>query len=180
MTILILGVLLWSLPHLGKRLVPGFHSGLKGAERPMVAGLVTLGVILMVIGYRAAEGTVLWGRHPATVGVNNLLMLAAIYLFAAAGMKTAFSAKLRHPMLLAVVFWAVAHLLVNGDTPSFVLFGGIGAWALITIRLINRTSWTRAQIARNPRKEAAAGIGTLVVYGAIAGAHYALGLPAFG
>jgi uncharacterized membrane protein len=29
-----------------------------------------------------------------------------------------------------VVIWAVAHLLVNGDTPSFVLFGGIGLWAL--------------------------------------------------
>ena len=35
---------------------------------------------------------------------------------------------LRHPMLTGVVVWAVAHLLVNGDAASLVLFGW--PWAL--------------------------------------------------
>ena len=30
---------------------------------------------------------------------------------------------MRHPQLTAVIVWAVAHLLVNGDLASIVLFG---------------------------------------------------------
>lgn len=181
MFLLILGVALWAGAHLAKRLVPGFHRALQGAERPMVTGLVVTGLVLMVLGYRMAEGAFFWGRTPATVGVMNLAMLVSVYFFAAAGMKTALARRLRHPMLLAVLIWAGAHLLVNGDVPSFVLFGGMGLWALAEIVLINRSKarWTPPAPA-GARKELMAVVGTLVVYGAIAGAHYALGYPAFG
>src|SRR5436190_23585349 len=37
---------------------------------------------------------------------------------------------LRHPMLAGVKAWALAHLLVNGDLGSIVLFGGFLAWAV--------------------------------------------------
>jgi uncharacterized membrane protein len=33
-------------------------------------------------------------------------------------------------MLLAVKFWALAHLLVNGTAPDVLLFGGFLAWAV--------------------------------------------------
>ena len=36
---------------------------------------------------------------------------------------------LRHPMLVGVKTWAIAHLLVNGDLGSIVLFGGFLLWA---------------------------------------------------
>ena len=127
MTLLILGLILWAFAHLAKRLVPGFHRSLKGAERPMVTGLLVVALVLMVIGYRMADGAVFWGRNAALVGINNLLMLVSVYLFAASGMKTALARKMRHPMLTGVLVWSVAHLLVNGDTPSFVLFGGMRA-----------------------------------------------------
>ncbi|MCT2539304.1 NnrU family protein [Sedimentimonas flavescens] len=181
MAILILGVLLWALPHLAKRIVPGFHRNLKGAERPMVAGLVLVGVLLMVVGYRAADGAIFWGRSAPLAGINNLLMLASVYLFAAAGMQTAVARKMRHPMLSAMILWSVAHLLVNGDVPSFVLFGGLALWAVLEMVLINRAApgWTPPKPVP-AKKEAMAAIGALVVYGAIAGVHYALGYPAFG
>lgn len=181
MALLVLGVLLWALPHLGKRIVPGFHRALKGSERPMVAGLVTLGVVLMVIGYRMSDGAVYWGRHPATVGINNLLMLVSVYLFAAAGMQTALARKMRHPMLIGMILWCAAHLLVNGDVPSFVLFGGLGLWAVLEIVLINRAvpKWTPPK-AKPAKFEAMALGGTLVVYGAVVGVHYLLGYPTFG
>lgn len=41
-------------------------------------------------------------------------------------------------MLAGVAVWALAHLLTNGTTRALVLFGGMGAWALIEILLINR------------------------------------------
>jgi uncharacterized membrane protein len=35
------------------------------------------------------------------------------------------SARVRHKQLTGVKAWAVAHLLVNGDLASILLFGGL-------------------------------------------------------
>lgn len=181
MTLLILGVLLWSLPHLFKRLAPQARAAMGPQGRAMVGGLVAISVVLMVIGYRAADGAVYWGRSPALVGINNLLMLISVYLFAAAGMKTALARKIRHPMQIGFLLWSVAHLLVNGDVASFVLFGGLAVWALAEIALINRAEprWT-PPVGKGGKMELFAILGTVIVFGAIAGLHYALGYPAFG
>ena len=45
---------------------------------------------------------------------------------------------MRHPMLTGFALWALAHILVNGDGPSVVLFGGLLLWALAEIVIINR------------------------------------------
>jgi uncharacterized membrane protein len=37
---------------------------------------------------------------------------------------------LKHPMLVGVKTWAVAHLISNGDLGSIVLFGSVLAWAV--------------------------------------------------
>jgi lactate dehydrogenase-like 2-hydroxyacid dehydrogenase len=36
----------------------------------------------------------------------------------------------RHPMITAVKFWALAHLFVRGDLASLLLFVGLLAWAV--------------------------------------------------
>lgn len=99
MTLLILGLALWVVPHHLKRLAPDLRAGWGDKAKGPLSLAMLAGIVLMVIGYRAAEGTFYWGRSPALVGVNNLLMLIAVYLFAAAGMKTALARKMRHPML---------------------------------------------------------------------------------
>ena len=180
MTLLILGLALWVVPHVLKRIAPDLRAGWgEKAKGPLSLAMV-LGIVLMVIGYRAAEGAFFWGRSPAMVGINNLLMLASVYFFAASGMKTALARKIRHPMLWGTVLWAAGHLLVNGDTPSFVLFGGIGAWALVSMVLINRAGPWVAPAAKPAKFEGMALAGTLLVYGGIVGVHYALGYPTFG
>lgn len=146
MTILVLGLILWSVAHLFKRIAPDARARMGEKGKGPIA-LVLLGsIVLMVIGYRMADGPVWWGRSPALVGINNLLMLFAFYLFAASGAKTWITTKIRHPQLTAVKTFAVAHLLVNGDLPSFILFGGLLAWAVVEVILINRaeTHWTPA------------------------------------
>lgn len=180
MTLLALGLILWIAAHLFKRLAPDARAGLGDRGRGIVTLAILAGVVLMVIGYRSTEGTFYWGRSPALVGINNLLMLISVYLFAAAGMKTAIARRLRHPMLTGVLLWSTAHLLVNGDTPSFLLFGGLGLWALVEMVVINRASPWVPPPAKPAKFEAMAVAGTLIVYGAIAGVHYALGYPAFG
>ena len=47
---------------------------------------------------------------------------------------------LKHPMLVGVKTWAVAHLISNGDLGSIVLFGAVLAWAVFDrITLKRRT-----------------------------------------
>ncbi len=41
----------------------------------------------MYLGYDRASAPVWWGRHPATVGINNLAMVLAIFLYAADGTR---------------------------------------------------------------------------------------------
>lgn len=143
--LVLLGVLLWSGAHLFKRFAPEARARLGDAGKGLVALLSVLAIVLMVIGYRIDAGPVWWGRSPMLVGINNLLMVLAVYLFAASGAKVWITSKVRHPQLTAVKVWAVAHLLVNGDLISFVLFGGLLAWAVVEVIVINRATegpWT--------------------------------------
>lgn len=164
MLILILGVVLWWGAHAYKRLAPAQRDSMGERGRAMMTGLLVLALILMIIGYRSADGAFFWGPNSALVGINNLLVLVAFYLFAAAGMKTRITAHLRHPMLWGFATWAVAHLLVNGDTPSFVLFGGLLAWAFVQMALINSAGpWQRPSGPFPARKEAMAAVGAVIV-----------------
>ncbi len=181
MIVLVLGVLLWTGAHLFKRLAPGRRAALGERGRGIVAILVILSVVLMVIGYRNAGGPVWWGRSAAMTGINNLLMILAIYLFAASGAKTWITTKIRHPQLTAIKTWAVAHLLVNGDLASFVLFGGLLAWAVVEVIVINRQSGPWVPPAPAPaRKEVTAIVATVVVYAVVSVVHAWLGAWPFG
>lgn len=135
---LVVGVLLWSGAHLFKRLMPKQRKGMGDAAKGMVTGASLLALALMVLGYRIADPDFLWALPGWAFHLNNLLMVIAVILFAASMGPNRIRANYRHPMLTAVAVWSVAHLLVNGDVPSLVLFGGMGLWALAAIVLINR------------------------------------------
>jgi uncharacterized membrane protein len=178
---LILGVALWSGSHLWKRLAPASRARAGDPGRGIVALGSTLGIVLMVLGYRWAEGPVWWGRTPALTGINNLLVLVAFYLAAASGMMTRAMRWLRHPLLFAVILWAVAHLLVNGDLKSIILFGGLLVWAALEIVLINRAAPHWAKPAPAPiGKEVGAVVGGVVVYLAAGYIHSLVGPWPFG
>ena len=55
---------------------------------------------------------------------------------------------IRHPQLTGLVVWAIAHLLLNGDSRSLVLFSGLGLWALAEIVVINRRegAWVKDSV----------------------------------
>lgn len=179
--VLIAGLLLWCIPHLFKRLFPGVRAALGQAARPVVAVSVIAGVVLMTVGYQMSDGPWWWGRHPMLVGINNLLVLLAFYLMVASVLGTAVTSKIRHPQLTAVKSWALAHLLVNGDLPSLVLFGGLLAWAVVSVIVINKQDGKPPLSAeRNMGKEITAVVATVVVYGGVAWIHGYLGYPVFG
>ncbi|APG45719.1 NnrU family protein [Phaeobacter porticola] len=54
--------------------------------------------------------------------------------------KTTFglAALSRHPLLLALLLWSLAHMLANGDLAHVILFGGSGLLALIAMVAFDR------------------------------------------
>ena len=181
MTLLILGLAIWWGAHLFKRVSPAARARIGDKAKGPVAIAVLASVVLMVIGYRGAAFIPVWSPPGFMVHINNLLMLFAFYLYAASGMKTRITRVIRHPQLTAIKVWAVAHLLVNGDLAAMVLFGGLLAWAVVSVILINRATpgWTRPPVAP-ARKEAMAVVGTLVVVGVVMAIHNWLGVQPWG
>ena len=182
MLLLVLGVLLWSYSHLMKRVTPGLRGAMPDTTGKLVVTVMSLAaVVLMVIGYRAAEVTVLWDPPGFLRGINNLLMLAAVFLVNLGYSRGVLRTKLRHPMLISVMVWAVAHLLVNGDLASVVLFGGLLVWALVDRALINRDQPAWTPPAPGPlRNDVIYGAAALVLFAAIAGIHSWFGYFPFG
>jgi uncharacterized membrane protein len=181
MTLIILGLLLWWGAHLFKRLAPARRAALGDAGKGLVTVGVLAGLVLMVVGYRGVEHIDLWYPPAFLTHVNNLLMLLALYLYAASGMKTRITRVIRHPQLTAVKTWAVAHLLVNGDLASVILFGGLLAWAVVEVILINRAE---PRPALNPPapvgKELGAVLGAVLATAAIGWVHNWLGVWPYG
>jgi uncharacterized membrane protein len=150
MTLLLAGLVVWTLAHAFKRAAPGARSSLAqslghGPSRGVMALAIVVGLVLIIVGYRRAPvdpvyDPPLWGIH-----VNNLLMVLAVLLLGLGHSKSRARGWIRHPMLTAVVIWAVAHLLVNGDLASLLLFGWLGLWAVGSMLLINarEPAWAR-------------------------------------
>jgi len=72
----------------------------------------------------------------------------ALYLMGAANFPSRVKQFIRHPQLYGLVLWAAAHLMLNGDNRSMVLFVGLGLWAVVQVQLINRreTAWNKPEL----------------------------------
>ncbi|MHA3914053.1 NnrU family protein [Halovulum sp. GXIMD14793] len=185
MGLLIAGLALWIAAHVFKRLAPGARAALQeklgDGSKGIVALVLLISVVLMVIGFRGSDFEPVydppsWGTH-----LNNLLMVIAVILMGMGSSKGRMRSWLRHPMLTGVMVWAAAHLLVNGDLSSVILFATIGAWALAEIVLIN----AREPVWDRPAPGPAAGdirllVISAVVFAVIAFIHNWLGYWPFG
>jgi uncharacterized membrane protein len=106
----------------------------EGAWKGIYSLVSIAGFVLIIYGYAAARQSPvdlwlppMWTRHVAA-----LLTLPIFILLAAAYIPgTAIKAKLKHPMMLSVKLWAVAHLLANGRLADVLLFGGFLLWAVL-------------------------------------------------
>ena len=185
MKILIAGLIIWTLGHYFKRLMPSGRVALEtsigqGPAKGAIALLLVISIVLMVIGYRSANDLHVYSPMAGIGHLNNLLMYIAILLFGMGSSKGKMRAWFRHPMLMGVITWSVAHLLVNGDLASVILFGGLAIWAIIQMLLINRVvaDWARPEagpVARDIRLLVIA----LVLYAIIATIHTWLGYNTF-
>jgi uncharacterized membrane protein len=183
MILLILGVLLWTGAHYFKRLMPEAREKLGARGKGLVTAGIVAGIILMIVGYGSADFILIWSPPAFMVHVNNTLMVFAFWTFgsaAAKGAKVWPANKIRHPQLASVMIWAVAHLLVNGDLASIILFGGLLGWAVGSVILINRAepNWSAPETAGIKTKIRLFVI-TLIMFSVVAAIHAWLGVWPF-
>ena len=138
-----------------------------------------IGLGLIIWGFSRAEFEPIyqpshWGRLLAFA-----LVPISIILFAAANMPTFIRYFVRHPMLIGLLLWAVSHLVANGDQRSVLLFGTLGAYAVVAIISAVTRSGASSE-GKEPRlvMDGVAVVAGVVVAGLIVKFHGALfGMP---
>jgi uncharacterized membrane protein len=91
-----------------------------------------IGLILIGYGfgeYRATDWIDVWYPPRWTYYITQFLMWPASIFVVAAYIRGNIWRTLKHPMLVGVKTWAVAHLISNGDLGSILLFGSFVLWA---------------------------------------------------
>lgn len=174
--VLLLGVGVWWGAHLFQRVAPERREALGDKGKAVVALALAVSIVLMVLGFRATPVVFVWAPPSWTIHLNNLLVLIAIFMMSPAPKRGRLLCKMRHPMLTGFGLWALAHLLVNGDLASILMFGGLGVWAIVAARAINAAEpeWT-AGAPGSYGKDAMFFVGSIVLLGVIAAIHTWLG-----
>jgi uncharacterized membrane protein len=131
-----------------------------------LVSLLGLGLMIWGFGtYRASGYIPIWNPPVWTRHLSALIMLPVLPLLFSAYAKGFVKARLKHPMILAVKTWALAHLLANGDLGSMLLFGGFLVWAVMGfISMRRRPVDAAAAFVPNPGQDAAAILGGLIAY----------------
>ena len=153
-----------------------------------IMGLISL-VGLIVIGfgfaqYRATGWVDVWLPPRWTFYITQILMWPASICVVAAYSRGNIWRRLKHPMLVGVKTWAVAHLISNGDIGSIVLFGSILAWAVydrITLKRRTDPGAPPIPVGGNRQDTIALVVGT-ILYLALGLVFHPLvvGIPVFG
>ena len=142
MTTLILGLALWWAVHLVPAVATPFRQAMIGrlgnnTWRGLFSVLIVLAIVLMALGWRSTVPAPVYAP-PAAAPFAGAMMIIALVLFFSSRVPTDIKRVLRHPQLPGMLVWSLAHLAVNGDQRSLVLFGGLGLWAVVEIVAINR------------------------------------------
>jgi len=146
---------------------------------PYLAGYSALSIALLAWLISAAwraPYVALWHPSAATAAVPLIAMLPACLLIAGAALRPnplsvsfvggdtdpenpGVLALTRHPILWGFLLWSASHAVANGDVVGTIMFGGLAAFSVVGMRILeNRArqrmspeSWERATaIAAGP------------------------------
>jgi len=142
MTVLILGLVLFLGVHSVRIFADDWRTGMRtrlgeNAFKGVYSVLSLAGLVLIVWGYGLArqQPVLLWVPPVWTRHVAALLTIPAFVMLAASQVPgNSIKARLKHPMVLGVKVWALAHLLSNGMLADVVLFGSFLVWAVLSFR----------------------------------------------
>jgi len=171
MTLLIIGIIVFLGIHLLPT-VPGLRERLLGrlgenGYKVFFSLLSVAGFALLVWGFARAPLIQVWSPPSWTRWVAIVLMLPAFIFMVAAYVPGQIKAKLKHPFLVAIKTWALAHLIANGDLASIILFASFLAYAVydrITLKRREATGLITVAATGPPRNDLIAVVLGIVLY----------------
>jgi uncharacterized membrane protein len=142
MNTLLLGLLLFLGMHSARIVAEQGRLALQArigamAFKGLYAVVSLLGFYLVLKGYGETRlnPIAVWTPPKGMRHLAVLLMLPAMVLLVAAYIpRNALKNRLKHPMVLSVKVWALAHLSSNGNVADLVLFGSFLVWAVLCFR----------------------------------------------
>ena len=177
MLVLVLGLVLFLGVHSVSIVAPGWRAATIARLgdkqwRGLYSIAAGIGLALVIVGYGMArrEPIVLYTPPAGMRHLALLVMLPVFPLLFAAYLPGRIRRAAKHPFLVAVKLWAVAHLLTNGNVADVLLFGSFLAWAVADRISVKRRPAVEAHdvpaAAPGPANDAIAVVGGLVVYAA--------------
>jgi uncharacterized membrane protein len=150
MALFLVGLVAFMALHLMRVIAPGMRAqtiariGTTGYHLAhSAAALLTFALLVYGFGLARAETGILYDPPMFLRHLCLGLMLLASILVAAAFLPAGHIAHYaKHPLVLAIKVWAVAHLMANGETVQVILFASFLAFGVIL-----RISYKRRQRA---------------------------------
>ncbi|WP_311272320.1 MULTISPECIES: NnrU family protein [unclassified Rhizobium] len=139
MLLLVISLIVLLGTHSVRIFAPGFRNKMiaqmgegpwKGAYS--VVSILAVAFVAYAFGQARQVTGILYSPPIWTSHIALTLMLFSMICLAASLLPAGHIAtKMKHPLVLAVKIWALAHLLANGETSSVLLFVAILAWGVV-------------------------------------------------
>lgn len=186
MTLILIGLILFCGVHLVPSLAPGLKASWlgklgEGGYKGSYSLLLLAGIVSIVLGWRSTLPELVYLpssdlRLPAVA-----LVVVAFLMLVVGSRNSRIRQWVRHPQLTGVFLWALAHLLLNGDNRSVLLFSGLALWSFVEILAISKREgeWVKAAIPSLGTEAATIAITAVVIGVMIFGHPYFTGIPVF-
>lgn len=103
------------------------------------SGLSALSLGLILWGYvRVGPGPPLWQGWTGQTMPIVLMAFSTLLIVSAYAPENTIRRLVRHPMVLGIVFWSVAHLMSSPSRRAVAIFGAFGLFAAINFLVVLR------------------------------------------
>ena len=138
MLLLIIGLVIFFAIHLVRMVLPLQREAIiasigEAKWKGMYSIISILSLILLIWGYARArvDAPILYDPPHWAPWVAVILMAIAFILMMVGNLPAGkIKQAVKHPFLASIKIWAFAHLLVNGDLASIILFGSFLAYVV--------------------------------------------------
>ncbi|MCJ2376093.1 NnrU family protein [Vibrio sp. ZSDZ34] len=178
---LLLGLILFLGIHSISIIAPAYREKLvkknEKAYKAVYSLLSFIGLYFIVTGHSSlrADPSLVYFGDQSLRPLVSILMLVGFILFFAPYFPGKIKSVTKNPQLLAVVLWALSHLLVNGNLADILLFGAFLVWAIADLISMRK----RQQRVVSPLKATWVNDVIVIVIGTVVSAIFAMYLHGY-
>ena len=181
MTLLIIGLVVFFAIHFVP-ILAGFRGKLVAAwgepiYKTTFSVISAIGFVMILLGKGKAGFAPVWTPPEWGAPLAKILMAPAFILLLAAYIPCNLKRWVGHPMLIAILLWACAHLLTNGDLASILLFGSFGLYSLVDLYSCYMRASAGEQLSRRWTNDAAVVLAGALIYLFVYHIHSAVFAP---